>query len=50
MQISLTVNSHPYSADVEPRLLLADLLRDTFGLTGTHVGCDTNTAARAPSC
>ena len=29
-------------ADVEPRLLLVHLLRDVFGLTGTHVGCDTS--------
>src|SRR6516164_1355300 len=29
-------------ADVEPRLLLVHLLRDTFGLTGTHIGCDTS--------
>ena len=29
-------------ADVEPRFLLVPLLRDTFGLTGTHVGCDTS--------
>ena len=28
-------------ADVEPRLLLAHFLRETLGLTGTHIGCDT---------
>jgi carbon-monoxide dehydrogenase small subunit len=40
--ISLTVNGEAREADVEPRLLLVHLLRDTFGLTGTHVGCDTS--------
>ena len=33
-------------ADVEPRLLLVHLLRDVFGLTGTHVGCDTQRLRR----
>ena len=41
MQISLTVNNKPHSADVEPRELLVDFLRDDLGLTGTKVGCDT---------
>jgi aerobic carbon-monoxide dehydrogenase small subunit len=41
MQISMTVNSQPHSGDVEPRLLLVDFLRDSLGLTGTKVGCDT---------
>src|SRR6188508_339353 len=40
--ISLTVNGEAREADVEPRLLLVHLLRDVFGLTGTHVGCDTS--------
>jgi carbon-monoxide dehydrogenase small subunit len=40
--ITLTVNGEAREADVEPRLLLVHLLRDTFGLTGTHVGCDTS--------
>jgi carbon-monoxide dehydrogenase small subunit len=38
--IALTVNGRPYEARVEPRLLLSDFLRDTLGLTGTHVGCE----------
>jgi carbon-monoxide dehydrogenase small subunit len=38
--ISLTVNGRQYTAEVEPRLLLADLLRDELGLTGTHLGCE----------
>ncbi|GCA73802.1 carbon monoxide dehydrogenase small chain [Microcystis aeruginosa NIES-2520] len=35
MQISLKVNGQNYSADVEPRLLLLDFLREHLGLTGT---------------
>lgn len=42
MNLTLTVNGQSRSADVEPRTLLVDLLRDSFGLTGTHVGCDTS--------
>ena len=41
MRISLTLNGQPFQADVEPRLPLVDLLRDTFGLTGTKNGCGT---------
>jgi carbon-monoxide dehydrogenase small subunit len=41
MQITVKVNGADHSADVEPRLLLAHLIREEFGLTGTHVGCDT---------
>jgi carbon-monoxide dehydrogenase small subunit len=37
----MTVNGHERSADVEPRLLLVHFLRETIGLTGTHIGCDT---------
>jgi carbon-monoxide dehydrogenase small subunit len=40
--ITVTVNGEAHEADVEPRLLLVHLLRDTLGLTGTHVGCDTS--------
>jgi len=40
--ISVTVNGTVREADVEPRLLLVHLLRDVFGLTGTHTGCDTS--------
>jgi carbon-monoxide dehydrogenase small subunit len=39
--IKVNVNGRDRSSDVEPRLLLVDLLRDRLGLTGTHVGCDT---------
>ncbi len=41
MQISIQVNGKYCSADVEPRLLLVDFLRDTLKLTGTKNGCDT---------
>jgi aerobic carbon-monoxide dehydrogenase small subunit len=41
MNIEVTVNGEGRSADVEPRLLLAHFLRETLGLTGTHIGCDT---------
>jgi carbon-monoxide dehydrogenase small subunit len=37
--ISLTVNGTVCELDVPPRLLLADLLRDELGLTGTKIGC-----------
>ena len=40
--ISVTVNGEAREADVEPRLLLVHLLRDVFGLTGTHIGCDSS--------
>jgi len=39
--ITVTVNGQERSAIVETRLLLVHLLRETFGLTGTHIGCDT---------
>jgi carbon-monoxide dehydrogenase small subunit len=38
--ISVVVNGVTYEREVEPRLLLADFLRHTLGLTGTHVGCE----------
>jgi aerobic carbon-monoxide dehydrogenase small subunit len=40
--VTVSVNGEPRSADIEPRLLLARFLRDTLGLTGTHMGCDTS--------
>ena len=42
MNVSITVNGGLREADVEPRTLLVDLLRDGFGLTGTKVACDTS--------
>ena len=41
-QITLTVNGIRRSAQAEGRTLLVHFLRDTLGLTGTHVGCDTS--------
>jgi carbon-monoxide dehydrogenase small subunit len=40
--VSLTVNGKAATADVEPRTLLVQLLREQLALTGTHVGCDTS--------
>ena len=41
-KVSLTVNGKPASHEVEARTLLVQFLRETLGLTGTHVGCDTS--------
>jgi carbon-monoxide dehydrogenase small subunit len=41
-QIRVTVNGEAREAGVEARLLLVHFLRDTLGLTGTHIGCDTS--------
>ena len=40
ISISVTVNGRAITKDVPARLSLADFLRDTLGLTGTHVGCE----------
>ena len=40
--VSIVVNGVRHRREVEPRLLLAHFLRDTLGLTGTHIGCDTS--------
>ena len=39
-KIAVTVNGKRYEAEVEVRLTLADFLRHTLGLTGTHLGCE----------
>jgi carbon-monoxide dehydrogenase small subunit len=39
--IALTVNGSPRQAEVEPRALLVNFLRDNLNLTGAHVGCET---------
>src|SRR6266550_8271060 len=41
MEITVNVNGADHSADVEPRQLLVHVIRETFGFTGTHIGCDT---------
>lgn len=40
--VRLSVNGRPVEAAAEPRTLLVHFLRETLGLTGTHVGCDTS--------
>ena len=40
--VSITVNGVRETREVEPRLLLVHFLRETLGLTGTNVGCDTS--------
>lgn len=42
VNVTMTVNGEERSAEVEPRTLLVHFLRDSLGLTGTHVGCDTS--------
>ena len=42
MEISITVNGRSEALDVPDNALLADVLRERLGLTGTHVGCDTS--------
>lgn len=42
VSITINVNGASYERDVEPRLLLVQLIREEIGLTGTHIGCDTS--------
>ncbi|MGZ4200493.1 MAG: (2Fe-2S)-binding protein [Thermoleophilaceae bacterium] len=42
VRVNVTVNGEARESEVEPRLLLVHFLRDTLGLTGTHIGCDTS--------
>jgi aerobic carbon-monoxide dehydrogenase small subunit len=42
IHVSMKVNGKPASADVDPRTLLVQFLRENLRLTGTHVGCDTS--------
>ena len=39
--VSMTVNGKPVGAEIDPRTLLVQFLRENLNLTGTHVGCDT---------
>lgn len=41
-EVKMTVNGKPASGQIEGRTLLVEFLRETLGLTGTHVGCDTS--------
>ena len=38
--VTVTINGQQRSAEVEPRKLLADFIREDLGLTGTHLGCE----------
>jgi carbon-monoxide dehydrogenase small subunit len=40
MRVDFQLNGEPVTVDVEPRLHLADCLREVLGLTGTHLGCE----------
>ncbi|MBP2325110.1 carbon-monoxide dehydrogenase small subunit [Kibdelosporangium banguiense] len=40
-RVTITVNGEQRTVEIEPRVLLAHLLRAGLGLTGTHIGCDT---------
>lgn len=42
MQISMKINGREYTHDIEPRISLAQYLREVLDLTGTHIGCDTS--------
>jgi len=42
MQISVKINGKTHDHDIEPRISLAQFLRETLNLTGTHIGCDTS--------
>lgn len=42
MKVSITVNGTTHESDVEPRTLLVQYVRETLGLTGTNIGCDTS--------
>ena len=42
VKISVTVNGTVHESDVEPRTLLVHYIRETLGLTGTNIGCDTS--------
>ena len=41
VMVRIRVNGEPREAEVEPRTLLVDFLRENLNLTGTHIGCDT---------
>ena len=42
LPVKMTINGTSYSHEVEPRMLLVHYIRETVGLTGTHIGCDTS--------
>ena len=42
MKVTITVNGTRHESEIEPRTLLVQYVRDTLGLTGTNIGCDTS--------
>src|SRR5215467_11774927 len=42
LSVSIIVNGRAYDREIEPRLLLVHFLRESAGLTGTKIGCDTS--------
>ena len=42
LPVKMTINGTSYSHEVEPRMLLVHYIRETVGLTGTHIGCGTS--------
>jgi carbon-monoxide dehydrogenase small subunit len=42
VSVSFVLNGDPVSAEVEPRTLLVEMIRENLAKTGTHVGCDTS--------
>jgi carbon-monoxide dehydrogenase small subunit len=42
VEITVTINGKAHTADVEPRTLLVQFIRESAGLTGTNIGCDTS--------
>lgn len=42
VSVAITLNGRTLRADIEPRVLLVEFIRDVAGLTGTHIGCDTS--------
>jgi xanthine dehydrogenase iron-sulfur cluster and FAD-binding subunit A len=50
MKTTLTVNGKQASDDIEPRMLLADYLRERRNLTGTHIGCEAGVCGACSPC
>ena len=42
MKVTINVNGTTHESDIEPRTLLVQYVRETLGLTGTNIGCDTS--------
>ena len=48
MEVTLNINGVEQSHDVEPRTLLVQFIRESAGLTGTNIGCDTSSCGACP--